>query len=131
MSSPKRGKKKKKKKRSKLEKLLRPVGFLIEDKAALKRARMNRPARYPWELFFVREPSRFEQEEGNFTAYDKGRPIKVHVVPAPWKRVILYSILYAFVVGVTKFFWFYTFGRPNWVMAVPDSPESQHIGIEP
>lgn len=113
-----KGKRRKKKGKSTLKRILRPAGFLIDPKAR-KRARLNQSTRYPWELFFVDEPARFDEQVGVYSSYEDGRVVKVHVIPAPWSRVILYSVLYAFVIGVTKFCVFYTFGKPNWMMAYP------------
>lgn len=114
------GKRKKRKKgKKKIPRWFRAAGFLVTDPKAKKRALHNRPARYPWELFFLDEPARFDQQVGRYSTHEAGRVVKVHVIPAPWRRVFLYSLLYAFVIGVTKFCVFYTFGKPRWIMAKP------------
>lgn len=61
----------------------------------------------------LKEPTLFDDEEGTFIDNKQRRRIVVHLVPAPWSRVFVYSILYAFAVAAVQEVWFWNFGKPD------------------
>ena len=91
--------------RKKKKRVRRPKGKA--DPRAIKRAKSNRNPKHSSELFYITEPSLFDEEEGTFINYFTRRRVKVHLVPAPWTRVILLSLLYAFAITFIKFGYFY------------------------
>ena len=101
-----------KKKNKKLSKQL-----LKESATARKRSRKrearNKSVKNPSDLFYVTEPALFDSEEGTFTNYHTKRRVKIHLVPAPWSRVFMMAIIYAFAITLTKFAIFSVFGRPQ------------------
>jgi hypothetical protein len=63
----------------------------------------------------VKEPTLFADEEGTFYDNRHRRRVTVHLVPAPWSRVLTYSLIYAFAVAMVQEVWFWSFGKPNWL----------------
>ena len=107
---------KRKKKRVK-----RPKG--TANKRAQKRALKNSSPKHSSELFYLTEPSLFDEEEGTFMNYFTRRRVKVHLVPAPWTRVIMLSIIYAFAITFVKFTYFYSVGKPKLVAVDATIPD--------
>ena len=68
----------------------------------LKRARLNQGEKSSQELFFLTEPSLFDEAEGTFINYHTRKRVKVYLVPAPWSRVILVSLIYAVAISLSK-----------------------------
>jgi hypothetical protein len=64
---------------------------------------------------FLSEPSLFDDEESTFLDNRARRRVYVHLVPAPWSRVILLSLVYALAVNFAKLGWFELIGRPEWL----------------
>lgn len=73
----------------------------------------------PDELIYLSDPLLFDEEEPTFTNYGARRRIKVYLVRAPWSRVVLLSLLYALLISMAKFAYFYTFGKPQLVASQP------------
>lgn len=67
------------------------------------------------DLFFVTEPSLFEDAEGTFIDYYSRKRVKVYLVPASWSRVVMMSLVYAFILSLVKYVYFGAFGKPHWV----------------
>lgn len=65
----------------------------------------------------------FKEEEGTFTDNNSRKRVFVHLVPAPWSRVIAYSIIYAFAVVIADQIWIAFFGRPQWHLVDTKSVE--------
>lgn len=63
---------------------------------------------------WLSEPSLFDDDESTFVDNHSRRRVYVHLVPAPWSRVILLSLVYALAVNFVKLAWFEYYGRPNW-----------------
>ena len=63
---------------------------------------------------FLREPSLFDDDESTFLDTRARRKVYVHLVPAPWSRVLLLSLIYALAVNFAKLAWFEVIGRPEW-----------------
>ncbi len=63
---------------------------------------------------WLSEPSLFDDDESTFVDNHSRRRVYVHLVPAPWSRVILLSLVYALAVNFVKLAWFEFYGRPNW-----------------
>jgi hypothetical protein len=103
----------KKKKNKNLPKWFRPAGFLIDDKKAVKRQKFNKAPKNFLELFYVNEASRYDQELGTFTSYEKGDSVKIHLVAASWSRIFTISLLWGFSIAFAKFLFFYNFGKPE------------------
>lgn len=61
----------------------------------------------------LKEPSLFDDEEGTFIDNNQRKRIVVHLVPAPWSRVLVYSIIYALAVAAVQEVWFWNFGKPD------------------
>ena len=77
------------------------------------------PRRAKQKRNYLSEPALFDREEGTFLDTHQRRRVYVHLVPAPWSRVIVYSLVYALAVSFTKFLWFYFLGEPEWLIARP------------
>ena len=60
------------------------------------------------------EPTLFDNEEGTFTDNRSRRRVFVHLVPAPWSRVIAISFIYAIAVTLVTQIIFSYFGKPEW-----------------
>lgn len=60
------------------------------------------------------KPGLFDDEEGTFTDNRSRRRVFVHLVPAPWSRVIAVSLIYAFAVTVVTQVIFAIYGKPEW-----------------
>lgn len=75
----------------------------------------NKTPRKASELFFVTEPALFDNAEGTFVNYNSRKRVKVYLVPASWSRVIMISLIYAFILSLIKYTYFGFFGRPQWV----------------
>ena len=115
-----------KKKKKKLKKARRPSGWFV-DKRSQKRAKKNGKIRHPSELFYISEPSLFDDEEGTFINYNTRRRVKVHLVPAPWSRVLMLSLIYAFMISLVKFGYFHFFGKPQWSTAAEVSETIEQV----
>ncbi|MCB0322459.1 MAG: hypothetical protein KDD69_02765 [Bdellovibrionales bacterium] len=63
---------------------------------------------------FLTEPSLFEDSEPTFVDNFAKRRVYVHLVPAPWSRVLLLSLVYALAINFVKLVWFEVVGRPKW-----------------
>lgn len=63
---------------------------------------------------FLTDPSLFEEDEPTFIDTFAKRRVYVHLVPAPWSRVILLSFCYAIGINFVKLLWFEFVGRPSW-----------------
>ncbi len=60
------------------------------------------------------EPTLFDEEEGTFIDNRSRRRVFVHLVPAPWSRVIAISFIYAIAVTFTTQIIFAFYGKPEW-----------------
>ena len=60
------------------------------------------------------EPTLFDYEEGTFTDNRSRRRVFVHLVPAPWSRVIAISFIYALAVTLATQIIFALYGKPEW-----------------
>lgn len=69
----------------------------------------------------VTDPLLFGPSEGTFVDNTKRQKVYVHLVPAPWSRVILISLVYALAVAFVKITWFHFVGRPQWYAVTPES----------
>ncbi len=69
----------------------------------------------------VTDPLLFGPTEGTFVDNSKKQKVYVHLVPAPWSRVILISLVYALAVAFVKIAWFHFVGRPQWYAVSPES----------
>ena len=78
----------------------------------------RQPKRNP---FYVTDIQLFDDTEGTFIDNVSKRRVYVHQIPAPWSRVILLSLIYAFAINFAKIGWYQIFGRPEW-FAVPKKP---------
>ena len=56
----------------------------------------------------------FKEEEGTFTDNTDRKRVFVHLVPAPWSRVVAMSLVYALAVTMAHQVWVACFGRPEW-----------------
>ena len=101
----------KKKNRKLTKKLLKESAKAV--KRSRKREAKNKSVKNASDLFYVTEPALFDSEEGTFTNYHTKKRVKVHLVPAPWSRVFMIAIMYAFAITLTKFAIFSVFGRPQ------------------
>ena len=68
---------------------------------------------------FVSDISLFDESEGTFMDNRQRRRVYVHLIPAPWSRVILLSLVYAMAVAFVKVAWFHIYGRPDWAQLDP------------
>ena len=59
------------------------------------------------------EPTLFDDEEGTFTDNRSRRRVHVHLIPAPWSRVIAISFIYAVAVTFVTQIIFAYFGKPE------------------
>lgn len=62
----------------------------------------------------LKAPSLFADEEGTFIDNHRRKRVTVHLIPAPWSRVIAYSLIYAVGVAAVQEVWFWGFGKPVW-----------------
>ena len=70
--------------------------------------------KYPSLMNALLDTSLFDEEEGTFTDNCSRRRVFVHLVPAPWSRVIAYSLIYGFGVTIAQQLWVAYIGRPEW-----------------
>jgi len=56
----------------------------------------------------------YDDEEATFTDNRSRRKVFVHLVPAPWSRVIVVSLIYAIAVTIFTQIIIAVFGKPQW-----------------
>lgn len=82
-------------------------------KRVQKLARRNRASRKASDLFLITDPKLFGEAEGTFIDYSTKKRVNVYLIPATWSRVIMISLVYAFLLTMAKFMYFSLVGKPD------------------
>lgn len=100
----------------------------LNSKPKKKKVKAERHPIFP----FLTDVHLFDEDEGTFTDFGRRQKVYVHLIPAPWPRVIMLSLVYAMAVNFVKIVVLEFVGEPQWqLVASKDLPTPAQPGIAP